>query len=603
MSEPCSQLEVALSYAKRGLPVFPCNEEKRPKVAGGFHSATTDEQQVKEWWTRWPDALIGLPTGSKTGVMVLDVDVRPFYDGNDALAELSAKHGPIPDTVEVLTPSGGRHIYFQYHDGLTNSAGQLGLGLDIRAEGGYVIAPDSIVPGGKRYEIEASSPETPARAPAWLLELLQKKPVNGSANGLDLSHGAPEGARNQYLASIAGTLAHAGLQRQQIRAMLLAENERACHPPLSVEEIDQTVMRSASRWILKAQGGLPESPEQSTALQWVQDAEWVASVRPPDWLVPGHLERGSMSVTIGGWGSGKSLIELDRALRIAHGMLWHGIRCTQAGVWVYIVGEAQRGFQRRVAAWHQHHGVEPNGRFIVIPQAVLIGDVQESVALEFALRDIQDRTGFPVLGVSIDTLARCFGLESEDKASDMAKWANACARHIVEPTGACVSILHHPGHGDKTRGRGSSALPGAADTEWLVARHGTQVVMSVNKSKDDEPPPPKAWRIFGVPMDNGTDRWVSPCVTEEDVGYIPPVLQIGGKQGQALTLLRQMYDEQQRNLDEAGGGIARVEKSAWRAECEATGLTNYRQQFNRMLDELTEKGAIECDGYFVFLKT
>jgi putative DNA primase/helicase len=142
-------LDAALRYAGRGWPVFPCQWQgegrKRPLIERGLHAATTDAATVSAWWTRWPEALIGLPTGEPIGCVVLDIDRKE--GGPDGLATLGKIDCPIlPLTPTVYTASGGMHLYFQRpEDGLRNTNGErgrgIGPGLDWRGDGGYVILP------------------------------------------------------------------------------------------------------------------------------------------------------------------------------------------------------------------------------------------------------------------------------------------------------------------------------------------------------------------------------------------------------------------------------------------------------------------------------
>jgi hypothetical protein len=98
---------------------------------------------VLTWWQRWPEANVGIGTGREAGIVVLDVDVQ--HGGGGTLAELVKKNGDLPDAPQVLTGGGGKHVYFAHPGGeVRNSAGKLGLGLDIRADGGYVIMPPSV---------------------------------------------------------------------------------------------------------------------------------------------------------------------------------------------------------------------------------------------------------------------------------------------------------------------------------------------------------------------------------------------------------------------------------------------------------------------------
>ena len=167
-------LTAALSLPKDGAPVFPCAADATPYTAHGFLDATTDPEIIRKIWKRWPDALLALPTGSVSGTLVLDIDKKNGKDGESSLSALEDKHGTLPATLEVLTPSGGRHLYFNHPDCETQcSTDKLGIGLDIRADGGYVIAPPSHRNGGT-YEWEASNPEEFAEPPPWLVDAARK---------------------------------------------------------------------------------------------------------------------------------------------------------------------------------------------------------------------------------------------------------------------------------------------------------------------------------------------------------------------------------------------------------------------------------------------
>jgi hypothetical protein len=171
--------KAALSYAGKKIPVFPCSmQDKRPLTGHGFRDATTDRKIVRGWWSRWPDALIGVPTGPASGIFVLDVDRGHDNgaDGFETLATLEAANAPLPETKRTRTPSGGLHYLFRYPAGvkLGNTAGKLGPGLDTRGEGGYAIFPPGKTVKGE-YAFE--NPQTPlADVPNWFLSLLTPAP-------------------------------------------------------------------------------------------------------------------------------------------------------------------------------------------------------------------------------------------------------------------------------------------------------------------------------------------------------------------------------------------------------------------------------------------
>jgi hypothetical protein len=142
-------------------------------VRGGLTVATTDPIQVERWWRRWPDANVALRTGGESRLVVLDVD--PAHGGDGTLARLLDEHGPLPPGRVVTTGGRGRHLYFR-HPGhkVANDAGRrLGDGLDIRGDGGYVLAPPSRHRSGGRYVVAGRGGEIPPM-PEWLVERLQQ---------------------------------------------------------------------------------------------------------------------------------------------------------------------------------------------------------------------------------------------------------------------------------------------------------------------------------------------------------------------------------------------------------------------------------------------
>ena len=160
-------LDAALHYARAGMAVFPLHANdngacscrkpdcgspaKHPRTDHGLSDATKDEEQIRTWWTRWPTANVGIATGAVSGVVVLDVD--PQHGGDDSMVGMREEHGDLPPTRAVRTGGGGTHFFFA-HPGVEvrNSQGRLGSGLDVRGDGGYVVAPPSNHMSGCAYE-------------------------------------------------------------------------------------------------------------------------------------------------------------------------------------------------------------------------------------------------------------------------------------------------------------------------------------------------------------------------------------------------------------------------------------------------------------------
>ena len=201
MTEPSSILVAALALAAKGWPVFPCHPEtKRPLTPGasvkgakdgGLYVATCDETQIRNWWSKYPKALIGLPTGAKIGAFVIDLDAGvdkatgEIFEIEDIRASLEETLGhALPRTFTVATPRGGQHLYFQMPPGETlGNRGGLIDRVDVRGDGGYVIAPPSARPDGAHYavavdiEIAEATPEILAlvRGPKPSAEVPEKR--------------------------------------------------------------------------------------------------------------------------------------------------------------------------------------------------------------------------------------------------------------------------------------------------------------------------------------------------------------------------------------------------------------------------------------------
>lgn len=263
-------LKAAVGYAELlGWHVFPIhtlmngkcscgnpkcrNIGKHPITRNGFKDATNETSAIQKYWTRYPLANIGIRTGEESKIFVLDVDGEK---GKNTLEDLISKHGPLPDTVQSITGSGGEHYLFKFQEGVGSKTG-FRPGLDIRGTGGYIVAPMSIHETGNRYEWELSSRplETEiADAPEWLIEIVKDKPFTledrpqpkPSSHWQKLMQGLPEGeGRNPAAASIVGHLLSRRVDLLLVYELLHLWNERN-DPPLEVEELN-TVIASIAR--------------------------------------------------------------------------------------------------------------------------------------------------------------------------------------------------------------------------------------------------------------------------------------------------------------------------------------------------------------------
>ena len=226
-------LSSALALARNGMSVFPCRvRDKRPATANGCTDATRDPDQIRAWWQQDANFNIGIATGDRSGIFVVDIDNE---DGFAALAKL----GVMPDTVAAVTAN-GEHFYFKMPEcDLRNSVRKIADGVDIRANGGYVLAPPSIHPSGKRYAWDVDSASAFADAPDWLLDKLTDRPRKVDVSGLMAD--APEGERNDRIARIAGHLLRHRVHVEMTASLLLAWNCQHCTPPLDDDEVLRTI--------------------------------------------------------------------------------------------------------------------------------------------------------------------------------------------------------------------------------------------------------------------------------------------------------------------------------------------------------------------------
>lgn len=254
--------QFATWYARRGIHVFPCHSiedgvctcgnpsckspGKHPVAQlapHGVTDATNDRSTITQWWAMFPDANIGVATGERSNLVVVDID--PDHGGEDSWQNLEARYESVEHTWWAETGSGGYHIYFRADGlGIRNSASLIGPGIDVRGEGGYVIAPPSLHASGRIYAwSDTLGPGTmpePGTMPDWLLSRIAgSKRLTASRDANPIPEKIAEGARNQWMASIAGTMRRRGMSRQAIEAALQMENKVRCVPPLDHEEISR----------------------------------------------------------------------------------------------------------------------------------------------------------------------------------------------------------------------------------------------------------------------------------------------------------------------------------------------------------------------------
>jgi putative DNA primase/helicase len=217
----------------------------------GFKNASKDPRVIKRWCEGPYN--VAIATGTFSGIVVVDSD--PRHGGDQSLVELEHEHGKLPDPWRVFTGGAGEHRYFRHPGRVVGcSEGKVAPGIDIKGDGGYIIAPPSRHVSGRSYAWDVDHhPEHVelAEMPAWLLDKAL------AANGSDKPkpdwkrfavEPVLEGKRHDSLTSLAGLLFYRLWREPHLAAQLLiAFNERRCQPPLPEEELGRIIDHAAAR--------------------------------------------------------------------------------------------------------------------------------------------------------------------------------------------------------------------------------------------------------------------------------------------------------------------------------------------------------------------
>jgi len=276
-------LSHAIRYADSGFPVFPCiPHSKKPLTQNGFHDATTDTDQIIEWWEAEPNANIAIATA---GLVVIDVDGAD----NTWLQDQRELYSKLGENAICVTPRGGTHYWFAQLDGeaVDSSVGRIAPNVDIRANGGYVVVPPSVIDDDGKgihgqynwvatQRLSMRSELTPI--PDWLLQLIRDgKRTESIVLPGELQIG--EGQRNASLTRLAGVVRRYGAGEGEIRAFLRAINWNRCDPPLDNTEVD-IIARSVSRYA-------PDQCASAYGEGWDGQEEQPESIDPGD--IPADL--------------------------------------------------------------------------------------------------------------------------------------------------------------------------------------------------------------------------------------------------------------------------------------------------------------------------
>jgi Bifunctional DNA primase/polymerase, N-terminal/AAA domain/Primase C terminal 1 (PriCT-1) len=319
--------DAALGYADLGYAVFPCTSglDPVPLTEHGYQDASTDLDQVAEWWHIWPTACIGV---SAAGLLVVDID----HKDNPWLADQPERARQLAAAPTSVTPGGGRHHIFRRPPGKNwrCSAGELAKNVDIRTDGGLFIAPPSRRKDGDYAWIEGCeldcSPDKLPEPPTWLCDALDALEAPPAVAKGSLANEIPTGQRNTSLFRIAGSMRRFGLSQAEISAALGQVNADRCRPPLPRDEVER-IAASVARYppdaiataMVEDHFSQLEIGQEEFEFEGLSAAELDAGNFELEYLIDGLLVKDQPGVIAGPKKSLKTNISLDLTLSLASG--------------------------------------------------------------------------------------------------------------------------------------------------------------------------------------------------------------------------------------------------------------------------------------------
>ena len=350
-----SNLEWALFYASLGWLVLPlysflgngagcsCNNlscrspGKHPRTAHGVRDASKDPQQVRAWWREWPDANIGIATGATSGIVVLDID--PRNGGDESYAKLQEElPGAFTQLLKVRSGSNGTHLYYQHPGGNVPCRTKVLPGIDIRSDGGHVVAPPSRHASGNRYRFAIQNgfvvpvlasalrdlilPQAQARtSPEGGVASLDSLRVSDDIKEL-IREGKPKGKRSEADFKVIRALVKAGHDDATICAVLMDPVHGLSDKPreLGAAWLEAEIKRARSK---PDRAGTSQSSSQRRGGGTIVSRR-ASEIEPEpiNWLWPQRIALGKNSLIAGLPGLGKSQITTYLAAITSSGGTW-----------------------------------------------------------------------------------------------------------------------------------------------------------------------------------------------------------------------------------------------------------------------------------------
>ena len=426
-------LEKALEYAQKGLAVFPLKQQdKIPATKDGFKSATKDENQIRKWWNKNPNYNIGIATGQISGgIFVIDIDEKPDagVSGLASLDKWEDEHGKLPITATSKTGSGGFHYLFHSEKEIRNTT-NLYEGVDVRGDGGYIVAPPSIHPNGQPYEWEQWGKVGITEANETVFRFLEgeKKKEEQTETKL-VGSKIPKGKRVSSLFELTSSLISKGLSETSIRLAVKQENIEKCNPPLSDAELDREVFPAIQRY---KNGTHPYGDQQE-----IHSAKELDEMELPDvqFFVEDLIPEG-LTLLAAPPKMNKSWFALAAGLAIAKGERFLGKKTKQCGVLYMALEDSWGRLQRRQRKILKGSEAPENFNFVIESKSIFSGLIGQ---MEGHLKNYPD-TKF----IIIDTLQRVRENVRSNKSAYAEDYKEMTELHkFYKEHGVAILVVHH----------------------------------------------------------------------------------------------------------------------------------------------------------------
>ncbi|MDZ4662934.1 MAG: AAA family ATPase [Pseudomonadota bacterium] len=642
---PKTKLEWALWYAEKEMLVFPLIiNNKEPLVRRFQVLATTDPKQIKKWWTKFPNANIGVLTDYNYDgkyLNVVDVDNKNGASGSDTLEALADVDKVLPPTFTIQTPSWGFHYYFFSDGPIKSAAGTLGIGLDTRSEGGYVAGAGSTYSvDGKLVEYKIFIDNEIAEMPWWVAEMAPKtskaKEVSGAsgkveginqeiakARAIKYLNNLPEtpaGERNdtgfEYACKIKDFGLHIAANAEVMKthwktktpmehdeiikfvnsAYKNGQNEPGCDP--SAEDEFEVIEKSPETPIeKKTEAPVTENniPQKKKYFPYGVAGEMPIET-DDNYLIMNTLDRGDLSMLYGAPGGGKTTVAMSLAHHIAMGIDWNGRKVKQGGA-IILTLEGKYSAIMRIQAQIKYMNLE--NKFI--PFFMITGpfsalskpDVEKLINTIF---EIENKYQIKIEVLIVDTLSRSTAGNDENNAKDVSMVVKTFD-FIRELAKVAIILIHHSGKDKSKGGRGSNALLGAVGTEFMADKIDNQHQIFFTKQRNYECAPPIAFNLKPIELGHSKSGKVITSVVAEftnivDAKEFDKKPLVGNAADVYNTLAKLLHAKGKSGLRPS------ITREDWRVTyrttyCAAKTEDSARRAFERGLSKLVSESYVE----------